>query len=369
MGPKCCRYLIMAGGTGGHIFPAMAIAKALRERGADVHWLGTRAGMEYGLVTAEHIPLHPIAIKGFRGKGLLSKLLGPLRLVAAIVQALQLIRSVKPDVVVGFGGYVSAPGGIAARILGKSLIIHEQNSVAGSTNKLLKNIACKVLEAFPGSLDNAVLVGNPVRGEIQALFTEAQSDQQPRDNKPARKNLLITGGSLGAEAINTLMPQVIQALPESLRPNIWHQTGKNKLTQVQAAYRQLGIEARSEEFIGDVQQAYQWADMIICRAGALTVSEVAVASVPAIFIPYPYAIDNHQTMNARWLVENKAAELIEQKDLSRESLCALVETMLTDENKLNTMSSQLRALAMPDATEKMVAICEQICSGEVHHAA
>ena len=349
-------YLIMAGGTGGHIFPAMAIAKALQANNADVHWLGTMEGMEQAIVTKENIPLHPITIKGFRGKKLFSKLLAPLLLLSAVFQSIKLIRAVNPNVVIGFGGYVSAPGGIAAWIMRKPLVIHEQNSVAGSTNTLLRKISSTVLEAFPGSLKSAVLVGNPVRREIKALFLQPKIEE-----KQGRKNLLITGGSLGAEAINTIIPKVLQDLPEALRPHVWHQTGKDKLQAVNAAYQQLNIEARTEAFISNVQEAYQWADIIICRAGALTVSEVSVAGLPAIFIPYPYAIDNHQTMNARWLVENEAAALIEQRDLTVQTLSALIQKMLIDEKKLNTMSKKLRELAIPDATEKVVAICEKEC--------
>ncbi len=352
-------YLIMAGGTGGHIFPAMAVARSLIEKGAKVHWLGTASGMEHNIVPAENIPLHLITIKGFRGKGLLAKLLTPYLLLKAVWQSIVVLRKVKPKVVVGFGGYVAAPGGIAARLLGKKLIIHEQNSVAGSTNKLLAKIASKTLVAFPRSLPGALLIGNPIRSEVKELF-----ETQKIYAEGKQRNLLVMGGSLGAEAINTIVPESIEKIPASIRPNIWHQTGKNKLQMVVESYKSLNIEARSEEFISDVAEAYRWADIIICRAGALTVSEVAVAGLPAIFIPYPYAIDNHQSVNAQWLVDYQAAYAIEQKELTNSALGTLLEEMLTDNALLQRLSRKLKEVSMPDATEKMVAICEQACSGK-----
>lgn len=362
MSRSCC-YLIMAGGTGGHIFPAMAVARSLREKGASVHWLGTATGMEYQLVPAENIPLHLIHIKGFRGKGLLAKLLTPLLLLSAIFQALKAIMKIKPDAIIGFGGYVAAPGGIAARLLGKKLIIHEQNSVAGTTNKLLAKLASCSLEAFPNSLPEANRVGNPVRADIKELFLSNSVNAEKE--KPAdRKRLLIMGGSLGAAAINQIVPELINSLPFDEQPEVWHQAGKNKHMELIGAYRSYDINARVDEFIGDVAAAYQWADIVICRAGALTVSEIAVAGVPAIFIPYPYAIDNHQFFNAQWLVENNAAYLIEQKDLSVESLRLLLLDMLSSEKVLQDLSQHLKKLAMPLATEQVVAVCERACRGE-----
>ncbi len=352
-------YLIMAGGTGGHIFPAMAVARSLIEKGAEVHWLGTASGMEHNIVPAENIPLHLITIKGFRGKGLLAKLFIPYLLLMAVWQSMTVLRRIKPNVVVGFGGYVAAPGGIAARLLGKKLVIHEQNSVAGSTNKLLAKIASYTLEAFPRSLPDALLVGNPIRFEVKELF---KIEKMYLEDK--QKNLLIMGGSLGAEAINTVLPESIKKIPASSRPNIWHQTGKNKLKMVVENYKSLNVDAHSEEFISDVAAAYRWADIIICRAGALTVSEVAVAGVPAIFIPYPHAIDNHQSVNAQWLVDNQAAYVIEQKDLTSSGLSTLLEKISTDNTLLKRLSTKLKEVSMPDATEKVVAVCEEACSGK-----
>lgn len=358
------RYLIMAGGTGGHIFPALAVAKTLAEKDGEIHWLGTANGMEYDIVLSEKIILHIIDIKGFRGKRLLAKCLMPFILLSAIWQAIKVIKKVKPQVIVGFGGYVSAPGGIAARLLGKKLIIHEQNSVAGSTNRLLSKIASRVLEAFPESLSGATWVGNPVRNNIHALFA-AQKTVKINE----KKNILVMGGSLGAEAMNVILPDAIKLLAENIQPNIWHQTGKNKLDPVVNFYQELGIAAKLVEFIGNVEAAYEWADIIICRAGALTISEVSIVGLPAIFVPYPYAIDDHQRTNAKWLVDQDAAFMINQSELTAESLKAVLEKMLTDDALLESMSKKLKEVAVPDATEKVAAICEKACLESISHAA
>ncbi len=355
MSQSCC-FLIAAGGTGGHIFPAMAVARSLIEKGAQVHWLGTENGMEHRLVSGENIPLHLIPIKGFRGKKIVSKLMMPLLLCMATIRAMQVIKKVKAQTVIGFGGYVAAPGGLAARLLGKQLIIHEQNSVAGTTNKLLSKIATHSLEAFPNSLRNANRVGNPVRTEISDLFAV-----EKKISTKEKKKLLVMGGSLGALAVNQILPEVIARLPESIRPDIWHQAGKDKLVALAEDYREKGIQVKAEEFIDDVAAAYRWADIIICRAGALTVSEIAVAGIPAIFIPYPYAIDNHQFHNAQWLVENDAAYLIEQKELNVEKLGGLLERILSNTEQLKAMSVNVKKLATPDATHQVVKICEQAC--------
>ncbi len=355
-------YLFMAGGTGGHIFPALAVAEELRERGASIYWLGTASGMENVLVPKHGIDLHSISIKGFRGKGLLKKISTPFLLLKAVMQAVFIIRKLTPDVIIGFGGYVAAPGGIAAYLLRKPLIIHEQNSVAGSTNKLLAKLASKKLEAFSGSLIDAILLGNPVRKAVCRLFDENKGSAKVDDSENIRKvlNVLIMGGSLGAEAINKAVPQAIAKLPEELVINIWHQTGKGKLQQVAESYKELEVDARTNEFIDDVTQAYQWADVIICRAGALTVSEVAIAGLPAIFIPYPHAIDNHQVVNAQWLVNNNAANMIEQSDLTAGSLADNLKSLLMDKEKIQSYSQALKELAMPHATKNVADICEQI---------
>lgn len=361
------RYLVMAGGTGGHIFPALAVVEKLRERGADIDWLGTHAGMEFDLVPKNNISLHLISIKGFRGKGLLKKILTPFLLVKAVLQAVFIIRKLAPDAVIGFGGYVAAPGGIAAYLLGKPLIIHEQNSVAGSTNKLLARFATQKLEAFSGSLHDAILVGNPVRKPVVDLFDGLDNKFDQLDDLPNSgslqqvKNILIMGGSLGAAAINNVVPHAINELPKNISLNIWHQTGIGKQQQVSKDYKELGIDARIDEFIEDVTEAYCWADLIVCRAGALTVSEVAIVGLPAIFIPYPYAIDNHQSVNAQWLVKNNASEMIEQSDLNAMSLSKMLNELLSDKQKMNEYARALKKLSMPDSAARVASICEEVC--------
>lgn len=350
-------YLIMAGGTGGHVFPALAVAKELMSRGATVCWLGTELGMESHLVPAENIDFKTIAIKGFRGKRWLSKLIVPFLLCRAIIQSMIIIRSMNPSAVIGFGGFVAAPGGIAARLLGKKLIIHEQNSVAGTTNKLLSKISHKSLEAFPNSLPNAIHVGNPVRASIANVCK-----QYELNNSSLR--VLIMGGSLGAKAINDVVPFAMAMVNQSSQKNnleIWHQTGKNKKQPVEQAYQTVKVTARIEEFIDDVAEAYQWADVLICRAGALTVSEVAAAGLPAIFVPLPSAIDNHQFYNAKWLVDNNASLLIEQKELSKEQLSSTLTLLSDNREKIKNMSLQLKQLALPDAANQAANHCEELC--------
>ncbi|MFT7387904.1 MAG: UDP-N-acetylglucosamine--N-acetylmuramyl-(pentapeptide) pyrophosphoryl-undecaprenol N-acetylglucosamine transferase [Candidatus Endobugula sp.] len=369
-----CSYLIMAGGTGGHIFPAMAVAKKLIQRGATVSWLGTLHGMESAIVPAENIPLHTITIKGFRGKNWLQKMIVPLLLIRSIFQAIQVIRQTRSTVVIGFGGFVAAPGGIAARLLGKKLIIHEQNSIAGSTNKLLSKLSHQTLEAFPNTLVNGIHVGNPIRSEITDLNNTKQSNDAPKKTL----HVLVMGGSLGAKAINDIAPSAFALTSKLTRKDsallvvdVWHQTGKGKQNRVNEDYKTLNVAAKVDEFIDDVAAAYAWADVIICRAGALTVSEVAIAGVPAIFIPLPSAIDNHQYHNAKWLVNNNAALLVEQKNLTDESLSECLMTLVNDNQKLLHMKIELQHLALPKATDHVVAYCEALCTAsakEIRHA-
>lgn len=357
-----CRYLIMAGGTGGHIFPAMAVAKELMSRGAIVDWLGAEQGMETSIVPTENIPLHCIKIKGFRGKGLLQKIMAPFLLCHAIFQAMAIIRETNSSVVVGFGGFVAAPGGIAARLLGRKLVIHEQNSVAGSTNRLLNKLANTTLEAFPKSLPHAVHVGNPVRSNITSINRDV-SPSVGQSNTAL--NVLLMGGSLGAKAINDIAPDAFSHFAKNninYSVGVWHQTGKGKKEPVTEAYRGLGLVAKVDEFIDDVAAAYAWADVVVCRAGALTVSEIAIVAVPAIFIPLPSAIDNHQYYNARWLVDNDAALLIEQHNLTAESLSQLLLGACEDREKLKAMRTQLTTLALPQATEQVANYCEALCT-------
>ena len=358
---KPCKFLLMAAGTGGHVFPALAVAKALLEKGHHVEWLGTPVGMEQGIVRDNNIALHAIDMKGFRGKSLAKKLLMPLVLLKSLMQALTIMLQVKPDVVVGFGGYITLPGGLASKLLLKKLVIHEQNSVAGSANKLLAKIANTVLVAYPNVLANAQYVGNPVRQSICALHGEAKKKQA--------KNILIMGGSLGAQAINEIMPSVITSLQEQCDIAVWHQTGKDKLAATQHLYGEVSNNIKVEEFVQNVEAAYRWADIIICRAGALTVSELTIVGLPAIFIPLPHAIDNHQYVNAKWLVDQQAAILIEQKELTHERLVKELLALINDQDKLNAISNKLKVIAKVEATNNVVNFCESYCSGVEHHAA
>ena len=358
-----CRFLIMAAGTGGHVFPALAVAQMLKTRGHHVEWLGTPLGMEQELVAQHDIRLHAIAMKGFRGKSFLYKLLIPFLLVKSLMQVVAVLINVKPNIVVGFGGYIAVPGGIAAKLLCKKLIIHEQNSVAGSANKLLNKFCDKSLVAYPNALPESQYVGNPVRHSICALHKSDQYAAKPT------KNILVMGGSLGAEAINQVVPSVFMALRERTDINVWHQTGKGKLNATQSLYGDYASVFRVEEFVNDVEAAYEWADIIICRAGALTVSELTVVGLPAVFIPLPHAIDNHQYFNAKWLADQQAATVIEQKALTKDHLIQTLTELLNNRDQLLTISKKLKTIAMVDATEKVVSICEKYCSGVQAHAA
>jgi len=357
---KPCKFLLMAAGTGGHVFPALALAKALQEKGHHVEWLGTPVGMEQGIVADNNIVLHAINMKGFRGKSLTQKLLMPWLLLKSLLQAMKIIGQVKPNVVVGFGGYITLPGGVASKLMFKKLLIHEQNSVAGSANKLLAKIADEVLVAYPDALPNAHYVGNPVRQSICALHGLSKNNRA--------KNILIMGGSLGAQAINEITPEVVKTLQAQCDIAVWHQTGKDKLAPTQRLYGESIKHIKVEEFVQDVEAAYQWADIIICRAGALTVSELTIVGLPAIFIPLPHAIDNHQYVNAKWLVDQQAAILIEQKELSHERLVNELSALLKDQDKLNAFSNKLQEIAKVEATQCVAKLCESYCSGVERNA-
>jgi UDP-N-acetylglucosamine--N-acetylmuramyl-(pentapeptide) pyrophosphoryl-undecaprenol N-acetylglucosamine transferase len=359
-GNEAC-VLIMAGGTGGHVFPGLAAAASLQARGLKVEWLGTRKGIEAELVPANGIPISYIKVAGVRGKGFVQLLLAPLQVMRALFEAMQIIRRIKPVCVLGMGGFASGPGGLAAWLLRKPLVIHEQNAVAGTTNRILAMIADRVLAAFPGAFkgkDKKVLVlGNPVRDVIAAL--PAPHERGTAQHSPLR--LLVLGGSLGAKAINDLIPEVLQQLAEDLpaerMPEVWHQTGKNHCEKVMAEYKQSGYSVKAEPFIANMAAAYAWADLVICRAGALTVSEIAAAGVTAIFIPYPFAIDDHQTSNAQWLVSQGAGYLLPQADINVTKLAELIVQLDTDRAGLLNMAQSARAQAKTDAAERVADQC------------
>jgi len=350
--------LIMAGGTGGHVFPALAVAEELRERGIEVTWLGTRRGIEADLVPGADFPIRFIDVVGLRGKsGLVGKLKAPFGLLKALWQAFGVVRSVRPQCVLGFGGFASGPGGLAARLLGKPLVIHEQNAVAGTTNRILEKLATRVLEAFPNALAKGEHCGNPVRREISALeapqtrlsFAEGRCPQ-----------LLVLGGSLGALAINQVLPKALALLAENERPAVVHQCGQKHLEATCKAYEDAGVTAEVVAFVDDMAAAYGVADFVICRAGALTVSELTAAGLGSVLIPYPHAIDDHQSENARWLVDNGAAVMLQQKDLNPEALATLLEELLANKQRLVAMAVAARALALPDAVNTVADVCEEV---------
>jgi UDP-N-acetylglucosamine--N-acetylmuramyl-(pentapeptide) pyrophosphoryl-undecaprenol N-acetylglucosamine transferase len=349
--------MVMAGGTGGHVFPALAVAQELRDRDITVTWLGTRRGIEAELVPENRFPIDYIDVEGLRGTGVVRLLKAPILLVRALWQAMGVIRKERPDAVLGLGGFASGPGGVAARLLGLPLVIHEQNAIAGTTNKLLAKIASRMLTAFPGALPRGEWVGNPVRKEIVALPAPQQRIAQ--SGRPLR--LLVLGGSLGALAINQQVPAALAMLEEAQRPEVRHQCGRKHSAETENAYKEAAVEASVEPFITDMAEAYGWADMVVCRAGALTISELAAAGVGALLIPYPHAIDDHQTRNAEWLVKQDAAALIQQTDLTTEKLASLLNEWLGDRKKLQFMAVNARQLAKAGVAESVADICMEVC--------
>lgn len=356
--------LIMAGGTGGHIFPALSIARHLQSKGYRTEWLGTPRGLEVDVLRDTDIPLHLIDAQGLRGKGLLRVLSAPFMIASSVLQSLRVIRTVRPCCVLGMGGYVTGPGGVAAKLSGCKLLIHEQNAIAGFTNKLLARIADTVMEAFPATFSvrtGALLTGNPVRVEISALPLKQETEV-----KSALK-ILIIGGSLGAVAINDLIPQALLKFTAQERPQVWHQVGKNNVDSSAQRYRDAGItldeNCRVVPFIADMAAAYEWADLVLCRAGATTVSEVAAAGLPSILVPFPYAVDDHQTRNAQWLSDAEAAVLIQQSDLSAADLAGLWQQFQQDRSVLSKMAEKARALAHFNANDLVATQCMEACKG------
>lgn len=345
--------LIMAGGTGGHVFPALAVAEALRQRDWQLSWLGTTQGIEARLVPERGITLHTLPVAGWRGKRLLSRLAAPWRLSASLWAALALMLRLRPQVVLGFGGFASGPGGLMAAALGRPLLIHEQNAVAGMTNRWLARVADQVLAGFPDSFPENVAVstvGNPVRSAIADL----PAPEQRWLGRDGPLRLLVLGGSLGALRLNQVVPAALALLPAA--PLVRHQTGTRTLEAAQTQYAQAGVDAEIVPFIEDMAAAYAWADVVVCRAGALTVAEIAAAGVPALFVPYPHAVDDHQTANARELVQAGAAWLLPETELTAESLAASLGALTRDDCLERGRQARLRARI--DATDRLVAACE-----------
>lgn len=348
--------LIMAGGTGGHVFPALAVARRLRERGVPVVWLGTRRGLEARVVPEAGLPIEWLTVTGLRGKHLAARLLAPLRLAGAMAQAVRVLLRHRPGVVLGMGGFVAGPGGAVAWLLRRPLVIHEQNAVAGLTNRLLARVARRVLTAFPDTFParaDAELIGNPVREDIAALPEPAQ--RLAGREGPAR--LLVLGGSQGAGALNEVVPVAVAGLAPALRPEVWHQSGAAQQAVTRERYREAGVQARTDAFIDDMAQAYAWADLVVCRAGALTIAELAAAGLGAVLVPYPHAVDDHQTRNADYLVAARAAVLIPQRDLTAARLVDALTPLLAERETLLRMAEAARARARPDAAQRVVEAC------------
>lgn len=346
------RIVIMAGGTGGHIFPALAVAQYLASQEWEVSWIGTVRGMESSVIPAQGIEIDYISVAGIRGKGLSAKVGNLLLLIKSCWQTFKVFRKRKADVVLGMGGYVAGPGGLVASILRIPLVIHEQNRIPGTTNRLLMNRANKVLEAFPSSFDisaNAIFTGNPLRQH----FLNFPEKEYWTVEKEREFRILIVGGSQGAKVLNDLVPEVAKKLENV---EIKHQTGTASFELVKEKYSGLQIEAEAIEFINDIASAYQWADMVICRAGAMTVSEIAAAGLPAIFIPLPHAIDDHQTANARYLADAGAGILLAQNNLNEDSLMTAIDQI---KKSIEVMSVAVKAKAKLDATERVAKICIQ----------
>lgn len=352
--------MIMAGGTGGHIFPALAVAEHLRAQGWNVVWLGSRGGMEANLIPARGYTMAWIRFSGVRGRGIVQTLLLPLQLLFAFWQSARAIFAHRPDVVLGMGGYVSFPGGMMASFLNRPLAIHEQNSVAGFANRVLAKLANRVLAAFPGAFDAVtavILTGNPVREEIAALAPPEARYQR----RTGRLSLLVVGGSQGAQVLNTVVPEALALLPPEARPRVTHQAGAAHYDVVFRHYQERGVAAEVIAFIVDIAQRYVEADLIICRAGASTIAELAAAGIASVLVPYPHAVDDHQTTNARFLSERGAALLIPQRELTPQRL-AEVLTGLTRE-RLLAIAKAARAVGKPDATRAVAQVCMELAAG------
>lgn len=348
--------MILAGGTGGHIFPGLAVARALRERGVPVVWLGAEGAMETRLVPPQGIPLETLAIAAVRGKGVATLLLAPLRILRAVLQARRVLSRHRPRAVLSFGGFAAGPGGLAAWLTRRPLLVHEQNRAPGLTNRVLARLARRVLCGFPGSFRNLAcdVVGNPVRSEIanlpgpQARFGARQD---------ARRRLLVLGGSQGARSLNEVLPSVLARIPADARPEVVHQCGERHADACRATYATLGVDADVRPFIADMADTYAWADLVVCRAGALTLAELCAAGVGALLVPFPQAVDDHQTRNAEHLVHAGAAWLLPEGDAFADRLHAALTTVLPDPSTCLAMARAARALALPDAAERVADAC------------
>jgi len=348
--------LVMAGGTGGHIFPGLAVAEYLRLCGWNVSWLGNQSGMEYRLVKSCNFPFEAVEFGGLRGKGLKAKLMLPINLARACFQSWKIMRRLKPSVVLGMGGYITFPGGLVTKFLKRPLVLHESNSVAGSANRALAKIAMRTLTGFPNTMANAEWVGNPIRQEFENMPAPALRYEQ----RQGLLSILVVGGSLGAAALNENIPAALALIPQDMRPKVIHQAGDKHLADLQKRYADLGVEADIHPFIDDMPTAYSQADLVICRAGAMTVSELAACGVASCLIPFPYAIDDHQTANAKFLSDADAAVLWPQQSLNPHDLALMIQNF--NRGDLKDMAVRAHALAKPNATQRVAEVCAD-CAG------
>jgi UDP-N-acetylglucosamine--N-acetylmuramyl-(pentapeptide) pyrophosphoryl-undecaprenol N-acetylglucosamine transferase len=348
--------LIMAGGTGGHIFPGLAVAESLREAGWRVHWLGVPGNMESQWVPQRGFAFEPVEFGGVRGKGIVSLALLPMRLLKAFWQSIQVVRRVKPDVVVGLGGYITFPGGMMSVLLGKPLVLHEQNSVAGMANRVLAGVADCIFTAFPNVLKKAVWVGNPLRQD----FLNKPSPAERFAARTGPLKLWVVGGSLGAQALNEIVPKALALMPEHKRPVVVHQSGAKQIDALRSNYEKAGVQAELTPFIEDTAQAFAQADLIICRSGASTVTEIAAVGAAAIYVPFPFAVDDHQTTNAQFLVAEGGGWLMPQADLTPQALADKLASITREE--LLACAEKAWALKKTQATREVVAACEALAA-------
>ena len=346
--------LVMAGGTGGHIFPGLAVAEELRTRGWQVHWLGAPGSMEQQLVPPRGFAFEPVQFGGVRGKGPMTLLLLPLKLLRAFLQSIAVVRRVRPDVVIGLGGYITFPGGMMSVLLGKPLVLHEQNSVAGLANKVLASVADRVFSAFPNVLKNAKWVGNPLR----AAFVSQPDPAARFAGRSGPLKLLVVGGSLGAKALNAVVPKALALIAPATRPTVTHQSGAKQIDELRANYAAAGVEGELTPFIDDTAAAYADADLIVARAGASTVTEIAAVGAATLFVPFPSAVDDHQTTNARFLVDAGAGWLVQQADLTPEWLADLLKK--TDRSTLMEHALRAKAMQKAGAVDEVVRACEEL---------
>lgn len=348
--------LVMAGGTGGHIFPGLAVAEYLRICGWKVSWLGNQNGMEYRLVKSCDFPFESVEFGGLRGKGLKAKLMLPINLMRACIQSWKIMRRLKPSVVLGMGGYITFPGGLVSKLLKQPLVLHESNSVAGSANLALAKIAMRVLTGFPDTMKPAEWVGNPIREE----FDHVQAPSLRYEERQGPISILVVGGSLGAAALNEVIPAALALIPIEDRPKVIHQAGDKHLADLQKRYAQLGVAADIRPFIDDMPSAYAQADLVICRSGAMTVSELAACGVASCLVPFPHAIDDHQTANARFLSDADAAILLPQDSLHAQDLAMMIQNL--NRSDLKAMALRAHALSKPHATQRVAEVCAN-CAG------